>query len=294
MGPDPSSRFESQRRRLLGVAYRMLGTRTDAEDVVQDAWLRWREADHDALRDEEAWLVTVTTRLSIDRLRAAKVLRASYTGMWLPEPFVAPLRDHPEALAEQASDVSTALLVALERLAPEERAAYLLREVFDRDYPEIADILGKTETACRQLAHRAKERVQREQPRFVVTPAAHLEQVRRFVAAATSGRPDAIRAMVAPDVALTSDGGGRVPSIPRVLVGADRVARLYEVVARRFGDGLRHELADVDGTPGVLRFFGERLESVQSFVTSDAGIHAIFMVRNPDKLRLVAWVPARA
>lgn len=153
--------FQTHRPRLFSIAYRMLGIRADAEDVLQDVYLRWQNEDIAGLNSVEAWLVTVTTRLAIDRLRAAKTEREAYVGIWLPEPMVESISETPEASVERSEDIAYALLVVLERLAPEERAAFLLKQVFDHDYLDIARILGKTEAACRQLVHRAKQRVQR-------------------------------------------------------------------------------------------------------------------------------------
>ncbi|MET0350801.1 MAG: RNA polymerase sigma-70 factor [Rhizobacter sp.] len=285
MNADLLQRFETHRRRLQSVAYRMLGTRDDAEDVVQDVWLRWRDADHATIASDEAWLVSVTTRASIDRLRALKVQRAAYPGIWLPEPLVAPLEDQPDLLAERADDLSMALLVVLERLGPEERAAFLLRQVFDHDYPDIARVLGKTEAAVRQLVHRAKDRVTAEQPRFEVPPEEHRAQLQRFATAARTGDIGQIAALFAPDVTMRGDGGGRVPSVPKVLVGADRIARLFHVVARRLGDRLTYTMAMVNGAPGLVRYLDGQLETVFSIVTSADGVRAIYAVRNPDKLR---------
>jgi RNA polymerase sigma-70 factor, ECF subfamily len=284
MNADLNARFETHRRRLQAVAYRMLGTRSDAEDLVQDVWLRWRDADHGAIANDEAWLVSVTTRASIDRLRALKVQRAAYTGIWLPEPLVAPLEDQPDLLAERADDLSMALLVVLERLAPEERAAFLLRQVFDQDYPDIARVLGKSEAACRQLVHRAKDRVQDEQPRFEVAPAEHRAQLQRFATAARSGDLGQIMALCAPKITMQSDGGGRAAAVSTVLLGADRIARLFHVVARRLGERLTYRMALVNGSPGLVRYLDGQTETVFSFVTSADGIQAIYAMRNPDKL----------
>ncbi|HWT71670.1 MAG TPA: sigma-70 family RNA polymerase sigma factor, partial [Oxalicibacterium sp.] len=165
--------FEGLRPRLFLIAYRMLGMRADAEDVVQDAWLRFSTSAHDEVRSAEAWLVTITTRLSIDRLRSRKNEREAYTGWWLPEPVVEVVEETPETLAELASDVSVAMLWVMERLTPEERAAFLMRKVFDQDYRDVATMLGKTEAACRQLVHRAQERIREESPRFTVSKNTH-------------------------------------------------------------------------------------------------------------------------
>jgi RNA polymerase sigma-70 factor, ECF subfamily len=272
--------FQTHRRRVFAVAYRMLGTRAEADDVVQDTWLRWREIDATQLQSAEAWLVTVVTRLSIDRLRAAKTEREAYPGPWLPEPLV----DSPEDAAERAGEISVALMVVLERLAPEERAAFLLKQVFDRDYDEIAQALGKSEAACRQLVHRARERVQREQPRFTVNEATHRQHLERFIQAAQTGERAQLMALLADDVQLMGDGGGKATSVLTTLHGADRVARLFQVIARHRAR-ITHRLARVNGELGVLRFRDGMLDSVLSVVTDEQGIVAIYTVRNPDKLR---------
>jgi RNA polymerase sigma-70 factor (ECF subfamily) len=212
-----SDPFTTLRPRLFAIGYRMLGSRADAQDLVQDTWLRWHTADQSALLSCEAWLVTVITRLAIDRLRAAKVEREAYVGLWLPEPLVQ--LNTPETAAERTGELSLALMWVLERLAPEERAAYLLREVFDHDYADIATMLDKSEGACRQLVHRACERVQREQPRFGVTREAHRRVLEKFMVAASSGARDALQALLAESASLVGDGGGEVPSFGKVLRG---------------------------------------------------------------------------
>src|SRR5690606_27190092 len=207
----------------------MLGSRADAEDVLQEAWLRWQARGREPVQSEEAWLVTVVTRLAIDRLRVLKAERTSYPGLWLPDPLVekeeGPMT--PEAAAEFADDLSMALLVVLERLGPEERAAFLLRQTFDYDYADIAAMLGKSEAACRQAVHRAIERVRQERPRFQVDPQRHRALLQRFIAAARSGERAAIQALLADDAQLTADGGGKVPSFTRVLRGNTSIAKVY-------------------------------------------------------------------
>src|SRR6188768_24097 len=220
--PAPAEPFTSLRPRLFGIAYRMLGVRADAEDVVQDAWLRWRAADHSALQSAEAWLVTVVTRLAIDRLRAAKTEREAYVGTWLPEPVVELDERTPESIAERAGEVSLAFLHLLERLAPEERAAYLLRQAFDYDYGEIAAMLGKTEPAIRQSVHRATERLRLDRPRFDVPRETHQRLLQRFVAAASSGDRAAIRELLDDGAVAFGDGGGKVASVPGGMRGGDR------------------------------------------------------------------------
>jgi len=282
--PDATDPFAALRPRLFGIAYRMLGTRADADDVLQDAWLRWHRTDTSTLQSAEAWLVTVVTRLAIDRLRAAKVEREAYVGWWLPEPLVEADTHTPEAVAELASDVSVAFLWVLERLAPEERAAYLLREVFDHDYADIAALLDKSEAACRQLVHRAGERVRQQRPRFDVPRQAHRRLLERFVQAARSGEREAMKALLDANVEVLSDGGGKVPSFGQVLQGADRVTNLYWAVGKRTENHAIYRLAQINGEPGLLRFFDGRLESAQAFVTDGERIVTIYTVRNPDKL----------
>lgn len=277
--------FTAARPRLFAIAYRMLGTRTDAEDVLQDAWMRWHQTDQSALQSAEAWLVTVVTRLSIDRLRAAKAEREAYVGWWLPEPLVevesnAPT---PESAVELAGDLSMALLWVLERLSPEERAAFLMRQVFDQDYAEIAALLGKSEAACRQMVHRASDRVQQDRPRFDVSDDAHRDLLERFAEASRSGQRDAIRALLADDAHLVGDGGGKVPSFTRIIQDAEQITKIYCELVRAMGN-IRYQHARVNGAPGLLRYVDDKLESAQSFVIENGRIVAIYVVRNPDKL----------
>jgi RNA polymerase sigma-70 factor (ECF subfamily) len=276
--------FTALRPRLFGIAYRMLGTRADAEDVLQDAWLRWSGARHEELQSVEAWLVTVVTRLAIDRLRAAKTEREAYVGWWLPEPLVQLDEHTPEAAAELAGEVSVALMWVLERLSPEERAAFLLRQVFDHDYGDIAALLGKSEAACRQIVHRASERVQQERPRFDVPADAHRRVLEKFMQAARSGERAAIKDLLAPDVELVGDGGGKAPAFSQVLRGADRIANLFLANVLRLGDQLSYRLALVNGEPGLLRYLNGQLESVLSCATDGERITGIYAMRNPDKL----------
>jgi RNA polymerase sigma-70 factor (ECF subfamily) len=290
--PTAADPFQALRPRLFAVAYRMLGTRADAEDVLQDAWLRWSRTDPATLQSAEAWLVRVVTRLAIDRLRAAKVEREAYVGWWLPEPLVEVDERTPEAVAEWASDLSVAFLWVLERLAPEERAAFLLRQVFDHDYPEIAAMLDKSEAACRQMVHRASERVRQERPRFEVPRDTHRRMLEKFVAAAQSGQRDAIKALLAENAEAIGDGGGKVASFPMPLHGNERIANLYWAQFLRLGDRVSYRIATINGEAGVLRYIDGQLESAQAFVidfvTGGERIVSIYTVRNPDKLVNIA------
>lgn len=288
MSPSADDTFRRLRPRLQGIAYRMLGSSAEAEEVVQDAWLRWHESAHDGLQSADAWLVTITTRLSIDRLRSARVQREHYVGTWLPEPLLSDAAPSPEQMLERADDVSVAFLALLERLAPEARAAYLMREVFDADYGEVAEALGKTESACRQIVHRAKAQLQDERPRHVVPREAQLRLLRGFAEAAASGRFAALQGLLAEDAQLIGDGGGIVPSFGVPLVGSRRIAQLFYATHRRFGDAVRYEVVVLNGQWGLLRFIGNTLESAQSFETDGERILTLHVQRNPDKLARMA------
>ncbi len=285
---DTTATFNKLRSRLQGIAYRMLGSLAEAEEVVQDAWLRWHEADVGRVDNAEAWLVSVTTRIAIDRLRSAKVAREHYVGTWLPEPLMADSPFSPEQLLERVDDVSVAFLALLERLAPEARAAYLLREVFDADYDEVAEALGKTEPACRQLVHRAKAQLKDERPRYTVARETQLRLLRGFADAAVRGEFAALKSMLAEDAQLIGDGGGVVPSFGVPLVGAQRIAQLYFATGRRFPGRVRYEVAVLNGQWGLLRFVADTLESAQAVETDGERIVRIHSQRNPDKLARIA------
>ncbi|WP_245615823.1 RNA polymerase sigma factor SigJ [Andreprevotia chitinilytica] len=280
----PLHHFNAARPRLFGLAYRMLGTRADAEDIVQEAYLRWHDEDAAGIDAPEAWLVTIVTRLAIDRLRVVKREREHYIGPWLAEPLLTAELPSPEWQLEFASDVSLAFLNVLERLGPEERAAFLLREVFDADYADIAVTLAKSEAACRQLVSRASKRVKQDTPRFEVAPEDHLRLLQAFADAATSGDPAKLQALFATEATHTSDGGGKVIAALRVLHGAERLARLYQVLAGNFAGRVRFETTELNGELGLLRYTDGQLDSVMTFVTDGVQIVGIYTVRNPDKL----------
>ena len=285
---DPTGTFHRLRPRLQAIAYRMLGSSAEAEEVVQDAWLRWHEAAHETLNNTEAWLVAVTTRLAIDRLRSAKVQREHYIGTWLPEPVLGEAPRTPEQMLERADEVSVALMVTLERLAPEARAAFLLREVFDADYGEVAAALGKTETACRQLVHRAKTQLQDTRPRYSVPLAAQQRLLEGFATAAMRGEFPALKAMLADDAQLIGDGGGKVPSFGVPLVGGQRIAQLYLATFLRYPGAVQIEVVMLNGEWGLLRFIDGALESAQAIETDGERILRIHAQRNPDKLARIA------
>ena len=274
--------FEAQRPRLSRLAYRMLGSVAEAEDAVQDAWLRWRRAA-DGVQDPAAWLVRATTRLCIDRLRAAKAERDAYRGPWLPEPLIEPLTEDP---VERAEDVSVAFLLALERLSPLERAVFLLHDVFDEDYAEVAQALGRTETAVRQLASRAREHVSDARPRFSVTQDHAVKLAAAFAAASVSADVSALSAMLAEDAVMVTDGGGKRKAALRVLVGRDDIIRLLQGLKWRHGTPLfeRFEMVRINGSPGLVLHFQDGPETIAFEPGPDGRIAAIYAMRNPDKL----------
>jgi RNA polymerase sigma-70 factor (ECF subfamily) len=286
---DPTSTFESLRGRLFGLAYRMLGVRGDAEDIVQEAYVRWHEADRSAVQNPEAWLVATTTRLAIDRLRRLKTEREAYTGPWLPEPLLSDTPP-PDRALDLASDLSVAFLVLLERLGPEERAAFLLHDVFDCGYDDIARILDKSEAACRQTVSRARDRVRRDQKRFDVTPAAKDALLRRFMAAVDARDEQALVALFTPDAAWTADGGGRAAASPHPLVGAERIARAV-LGFTRAAQGWTIKVANVSGEPGLQVFVDGRLVAAMALEVDGDRIASVFAVVNPDKLPVTAAAP---
>ncbi|MGQ4583362.1 RNA polymerase sigma factor SigJ [Lysobacter sp. F60174L2] len=287
---DPATAlFEHHRSRLFGLAYRMLGTPADAEDVLHDAWLRLHAQDLATLDDPEAWLVTVTTRLALDRLRRAKAEREHYTGPWLPEPLV-PDTEHPDAALERGESLTLSFLLLLERLSPDERAAFLLREVFDYSHAEAAAILEIGEDACRQRVHRAKTRLRQDRPRFHVDESAQRRLLQRFVAAMAEPTLDSLRALFAEDAVHISDGGGIARATLRPLHGADRLAQLYLQIGRNLGGpGVRYELVTLNGAPALFLRDGDALTTAMWIECDGERITAIHALRHPGKLaRLLA------
>ena len=288
MMEDATDIFSRLQPRLLGAAYRMLGSMAEAEDVVQDTWLRWHGADQSEVDNAEAWLIATTTRRAIDRLRSAHHNREQYVGIWLPEPVLTEEPTTPEQVNEVSNDLSIAFLTVLERLGPEARAAFLLHEVFDEDYAQIASALGKSEAACRQLVHRAKAQVLEARPRYQVSRETHQRLLRAFADAAARGSLHDLKALMAEDVELIGDGGGKVQSFSKVLRGSQRQAQLYFALWRRLGASVRMELAEINGEPGLLRFVDGELESAQTFEIEGERIVRIRAQRNPDKLARIA------
>lgn len=291
---DLTDTFQTHRPRLFALAYRLLGSRSDAEDIVQDAWLRWQGADTAGINDPEGWLVTATTRLGLDRLRALRRARVDYVGPWLPEPLEIaldpdPLQD-PAQRHALADEVSVAFLALLEQLGPDERAAVLLKDVFDYDYPEIAPLLGHSPANCRQLVHRARQRLQAGKPRFAVSADQHRNLLTRFMDASQRGDQTAILSLLHANAEMISDGGGRVTAAIRPLLGAERIAQLYWAIARRNG-AHPARIGYVNGEPAILRFQGQQLHSITLVSIEGERIARVLSVLNPEKL--TALVTAR-
>ncbi len=275
----------------MAIGYRMLGSVQESEDLVQDVWLRWHDEVEDpraAVRIPEAWLVTVTTRMAIDRLRSARLRRAAYPGAWLPEPLVEDGPASPEQIRERADDVSIAFLVLLDCLTPEARAAFLLREVFDADYAQVAVAIGKSEASARQIVHRAKQRLNKargaDRPHARPPPQEQDALLRRLVQAITEGDFGGIRALLTEEAALMGDFGGVGPSLRVPLSGARRIAQLYYAHHLRHGDSMRLELAWLNGEWALLRYLQGDLESVQAFEFDGGRISQVRIQRNPAKL----------
>jgi RNA polymerase sigma-70 factor, ECF subfamily len=290
---DPTSTrddVEQYRPRLFGIAYRMLGDVDDARDLVQETYLRWHQAERADVVAPEGWLVAVVTRLAIDQLRRATRERMAYTGPWLPEPLATD--PPPDRGAELASDLSMALLVLLERLAPEERAAFLLRDVFDAGYDEIARVLERSEPAARQVVHRARTRVRGERTRFESRRDVHERLLARFLDALHAGDRDALLAVFASDATFVSDGGGKVSAARRTITGGDRLVRMFMGLERKWSHLVSHRIASVNGEPAILSEVGGRVLAVTAFASDGERLTAGFRVLNPDKLRHVG-VPAR-
>ncbi len=284
---DPVAAFAEHRGRLWSIAYRMLGSRADADDAVQEAYLRWHGTRHAEIRAPQAWLVTTITRLCIDRLKQLRAERERYTGPWLPEPLVEDALP-ADAAAELASDLSVAMLAVLERLAPEERAAFLLHEMFDSGYEDIARILGKSEVACRQIVSRASKRVRAERPRVQVSAEAKQRLLDGLVQALQARDQAALLKLLARDSAWTSDGGGKAFAARKVIRGADRVSRFATGVFRKVLPHSEFRRVAVNGEPGYAVFVKGQLFSVLTILTDGERILDVYSILNPEKLQAVA------
>jgi RNA polymerase sigma-70 factor (TIGR02957 family) len=281
--------FEAQRPRLFGLAYRLLGSASEAEDAVQNTYLRLHAADRSAIRSLPAWLTKALTNLCLNELTSARARRESYTGPWLPEAvFTADGALGPLETTEQRDSVSIALLTLMERLTPAERAAFVLREAFAYSHADIADILDTSEANARQLHRRARQRLDQQTPRFRPDPAHWRALVERFLDAASSGDVRALAAMLADNVSSTADGGGKIGAARRVVTGRDRVARyLAGAFSRPIADVRLDFGAEINGEPAVLGFIGPTLAGVLFFEIADDRITQLRIVANPDKLQFL-------
>jgi len=273
--------FEPHRRRLQGLAYRMLGSVAEAEDVVQDAYLRWSQAE--GVEDDGPWLVRVATNLSLDRLRKDAVRKEAYRGPWLPEPLIEPLIDDP---VERAEEVSVAFLLALERLSPLERAVFLLHEVFDEDYAQVATTLGRNEAAVRQLAARARSHLKDARPRFEVSQDEVQRLVGAFLSAVASGDMTALSELLTEDAVMVTDGGGKRKAALRPAIGRDDVVQMIKALAWRNPDSFRAPLMPVriNGYPGVILAQYDGPTTLAFQPGADGKLAGVYVVRNPDKL----------
>jgi RNA polymerase sigma-70 factor (ECF subfamily) len=277
--------FERHRSLLFSIAYRMLGSVADAEDVVQEAYLRWQQAPEAEVRSPRSYLSAVVTRLSIDRQRSARARREEYVGPWLPEPLVSERAEEVAVLDELSESLSIAFLVVLESLNPVERAVFLLREVFDYDYEEISRILGKSEDNCRQIAHRARQSVAARRPRFERSPEQEERLSRQFLEACMSGDMEGLISLLSEDVTLWSDGGGKVAAAPYPIYGPERVARFLLGVLRTVPPAFSARPAQVNGAPGVVGYVDGSPTGVVALDVVDGRLHGVRIVVNPDKLR---------
>ncbi|QDE67350.1 sigma-70 family RNA polymerase sigma factor [Myxococcus xanthus] len=277
---NPADAFDPLRPRLLRIAYRMLGIVAEAEDVVQEAYLRWHQTDRTAVRDAEAVLVRTVTRLCLDVLKSARVRREEYVGTWLPEPIVD---------AVESDDLTLTLMMALERLSPLERAAFLLHDVFGMDFEEVAKAIDRDPAACRQLASRARAHVREARPRFPVSEAKGHELASAFYAASRSGDMGALQALLAQDVVVYSDGGGKVKAALNPIYGQEKTLRLFEGLLRIRGvnySQLVHE-GFIDGLPAFVTLEKDGTLQTTALGIEDGRVVAIYVTRNPDKLRSV-------
>jgi RNA polymerase sigma-70 factor (TIGR02957 family) len=290
MGSIDADEFERHRSRLFALAYRMLGSASEAEDVVQDAWLRSSTAETVDIRAPRAYLMTVATRLALDRLKSARATREQYIGPWLPEPVLTDGPSQPEESVALAESLTLAFMVLLDTLSPEERAVFVLREVLEYSYAEIASVLTVTEAHCRQLFHRAKERLRSGQSRSARSREQKQELAQRFVSAMRAGDGDELTRVLAEDVGLYADGGGQVVATRRPVLGRDSVVRLLLGI-RRWAhahgyarDWIKVELVEVNYDPAMLVGVDGRIDSVYVCSIEGDAITGIRVVRNPDKL----------
>ncbi|GJL92277.1 sigma-70 family RNA polymerase sigma factor [Hyphococcus sp.] len=282
--------FEAHRPRLFGLAYRMLGSVADAEDLLQDAYLRWRSVAKDSVENPRAYLSKIVSRLCLDRLKEARRHREVYVGPWLPEPLANDLTHAVSPADDLAENISFALMLTLERLSPLERAAFLLHDVFDMEFSEVADTLGRSEATCRQLASRARTHVRKDRPRYAVEPEQTEKISTAFFAAMHSGDTNALRSLLADDAVFHADGGGKARSARNILHGADRISQFLAGYARK-ALPKRIEWSrrmTINNLPGELAFAVDGILQTTAIEIAHGRITAIYVTRNPDKLRHLA------
>lgn len=285
--------FDQYRGLLFSVAYRMLGSVADAEDMLQETFIRWQQAHGKEIRSPRAFLVTIISRLSINHLQSAQVQREEYCGEWLPEPIITGSGSDPLELMRVDESLSMAFLVMLERLTPVERAVFLLREIFEYEYTEIATILGQSEANCRQILRRARQHLSAMRPRFKASPSKKREMLERFLAAIGSGDLEALVALLSRDVVLHADGGNQGLAVPNLIEGADRVARgILGGLQKLVPKDLATRIEPINGEPGVISYRNGKPYSVLTFSMGADGIRAIYVLTNPDKLAHLADLPA--
>jgi RNA polymerase sigma-70 factor, ECF subfamily len=287
---DAAQGFEAHRRYLTGLAYRMLGSLAEAEDAVQEAYLRWHAAARDGVENPRAFLAKIVTRLCLDQLKSARHRRETYVGPWLPEPLLDDRALAAETASDYAHDLSVALLLILERLSPLERAAFLLHDVFDMEFAAIAETLGRSEAACRQLAARARDHVQAARPRFAPSPDEGERLAAAFRVAAQTGDAAALAQLLAEDAVLYSDGGGKRPAALNPILGSNNIARLVLGLAHKTPEreAWRYQPARINGLPGFIITEPDGAVQTTAFEIVGERIVAIYVVRNPDKLRHLA------
>jgi RNA polymerase sigma-70 factor, ECF subfamily len=277
--------FNEHRSLLFGIAYRMLGSRSDAEDIVQEAYIRWQNASVDEVKSPKSYLSTIVTRLAIDHLRSARVQREEYVGPWLPEPILTGEQSDPMTMSELSESLSFAFLVLLETLSETERAAFLLHEVFDYEYSDISQMIGKSEAACRQLVHRAKDRVSMRPRRFEPSTEISRQIAGQFLEAAQNGNIDRLMSMLAPDVRLVADGGGKVAAAKKPVEGAEAVARLIDGLMKKFVPaGATLGVTEANGQTALIISVGDTVISMSVLEIKEGLIQTIYSIANPEKL----------
>jgi RNA polymerase sigma-70 factor, ECF subfamily len=277
--------FDQHRSLLFSVAYRMLGTVADAEDMLQETFIRWQQADEEEIRSPRAFLITIISRLCINHLQSARVRREEYVGQWLPEPIVTDPANDPLSIIRVDESLSMAFLILMERLTPVERAVFLLREVFEYEYAEIAAILGQSEVNCRQILRRSRQHVSAMRPRFKVSAQKKSELLERFLRATASGDVSQLIAVLADDAVLHSDGGGKAIAVPNLVHGSDAVARaILRGMSKLVPKNLVRRMAQINGNPGVITYLEGRPFSVFTIDGTAEQIRAIYVVTNPEKL----------